>query len=136
MSFTGIKQGLYFFLEFPRESLTLAFSSLLRLPTLLGSCPFFHHQRLPAHFALNTAKKVSPFTGLHGLGFTGSSVGEKKIHLQCRRHKRCEFNPWFGKYPWRRKWQPIPYSCLRNSVERGGWWAVVCGLTKELDTTE
>ena len=21
---------------------------------------------------------------------------------------RCEFNPWVGKNPWRRKWQPIP----------------------------
>jgi len=27
---------------------------------------------------------------------------------QCRRHKRCGFNPWIGKIPWRRKWQPTP----------------------------
>ena len=25
---------------------------------------------------------------------------------QCRRHKRCRFDPWVGKIPWRRKWQP------------------------------
>ena len=25
-----------------------------------------------------------------------------------RRHKRCEFNPWVRKIPWRRAWQPTP----------------------------
>ena len=24
------------------------------------------------------------------------------------RNKRCELNPWVGKIPWRRKWQPTP----------------------------
>ena len=24
------------------------------------------------------------------------------------RHKRCKFNPWVGKIPWRRAWQPTP----------------------------
>ena len=28
-----------------------------------------------------------------------------RIYLQCR---RLEFNPWVGKIPWRRKWQPTP----------------------------
>ena len=28
-----------------------------------------------------------------------------RIHLQCR---RCGFNPWVGKIPWRRAWQPTP----------------------------
>ena len=27
---------------------------------------------------------------------------------QCRRRKRCEFDPWVGKIPWRRAWQPTP----------------------------
>ena len=29
---------------------------------------------------------------------------------QCRRHKRFRFDPWVGKTPWRRKWQPTPLS--------------------------
>ena len=29
----------------------------------------------------------------------------KEPACQCRRHKRCGFNPWVGKIPWRRKWQ-------------------------------
>ena len=27
---------------------------------------------------------------------------------QCRRHKRCKFDPWVAKIPWRRAWQPTP----------------------------
>ena len=30
----------------------------------------------------------------------------KKSACQCRRCKRCGFDPWVGKIPWRRKWQP------------------------------
>ena len=27
---------------------------------------------------------------------------------QCSRCKRPSFGPWFGKIPWRKKWQPAP----------------------------
>ena len=37
----------------------------------------------------------------------GGAVG-KESACQCRRHKRCGFNPWIGKIPWNRKWQPTP----------------------------
>ena len=30
----------------------------------------------------------------------------KEPTCQCRRCKRCRFNPWVRKIPWRRKWQP------------------------------
>ena len=30
----------------------------------------------------------------------------KESACQCRRHKRCSFDPWVGKIPWSRKWQP------------------------------
>ena len=32
----------------------------------------------------------------------------KESACQCRRYRRCGFDPWVGKSPWRRKWQPIP----------------------------
>ena len=38
-------------------------------------------------------------------GSTGGASG-KETAYQCRRHKRHWFNPWMGKIPWRRKWQP------------------------------
>ena len=30
---------------------------------------------------------------------------------------------------------PLQYSCLGNTVDRGAWWATVRGVTKESDTT-
>ena len=30
------------------------------------------------------------------------------ITCQCRGHKRWRLDPWVGKIPWRRKWQPTP----------------------------
>ena len=55
----------------------------------------------------------------------------KESTCQCRRHKRCRFNPWAGKIPWRRKWQPTPVgSCLTNSKDRGAWWTTVHGVAK------
>ena len=30
---------------------------------------------------------------------------------------------------------PLQYSCLENPMERGGWWAILHGVTKESDTT-
>ena len=32
--------------------------------------------------------------------------GHKEPICQCRRHKIRGFNPWVGKIPWRRAWQP------------------------------
>ena len=32
----------------------------------------------------------------------------KEPACQCRRCRRCVFDPWVGKISWRRKWQPTP----------------------------
>ena len=29
---------------------------------------------------------------------------------------------------------PLQYSCLENSMDRGAWWTTVCGVAKSLDT--
>ena len=41
----------------------------------------------------------------HAVGFPCGASG-KGPTCQCRRHRRCGFNPWVGKIPWRREWQP------------------------------
>ena len=41
------------------------------------------------------------------LDFPGGTSG-KEPASQCRRQKRCGFDPWVGKIPWRRAWQPNP----------------------------
>ena len=47
-------------------------------------------------------------------GLPGGTNG-KEPACQCRRHKRHHFNPWIGKVPWRRKWQPMPVFLLGES---------------------
>ena len=46
----------------------------------------------------------------------------KESTCQCRRCKRCGFNPWVEKIPWRRKWQPIP---VFLPGEFQGWGSLV-----------
>ena len=41
------------------------------------------------------------------LGFPWWLSGKESAR-QCRRHKRCRFDPWVRNIPWRRKWQPSP----------------------------
>ena len=50
--------------------------------------------------------------------FPGGSDG-KSICLQCG---RPGFDPWVGKIPWRRKGNPLQYSCLENPMDRGAWF--------------
>ena len=47
--------------------------------------------------------------------------------------RRCEFNLWVGRSPEGGNGNPLQYSCLENSVDRGAWQAIVHGVTKELD---
>ena len=49
------------------------------------------------------------------VGFPGGSVSDKGSACQCRRHKRCRFDPWVGKIPWRRECQPTPASLSGKS---------------------
>ena len=44
--------------------------------------------------------------GRHCEGFKWGGSSGKESSCQCRRHKRCGFNPWVRKIPWRKKWQP------------------------------
>ena len=38
----------------------------------------------------------------------------KESACQCRRWKRCRFDPWLGRIPWSRKWQPTPVFLPEN----------------------
>ena len=49
---------------------------------------------------------------------------------------QCRFDPWVGKIPWRRTWQPIPAVLPGESQGRGAWQATVRHITQESDTTE
>ena len=49
-------------------------------------------------------------------------LSDKEPACQCRRHKRCWFDLWVGKIPWKRKWQPIPVFLPGKSHEQ---WSLV-----------
>ena len=40
-------------------------------------------------------------------GFPSGISGKEHV-CQSRRHKRLGFEPWVGKIPWRKAWQPTP----------------------------
>ena len=40
------------------------------------------------------------------------------------------YDPWVGKIPWRRAWQPTPVFLLEDSMDRGAWRATVHRVTK------
>ena len=51
------------------------------------------------------------------------------------RHKRHRFDPWVGKIPRRRAWQPTLVFSPEGSMDRGAWHAAVHEVT-EFDVTE
>ena len=56
-------------------------------------------------------------------GFPDGMSG-KEPACQCRRHRRCGFDPWVGKIPWR-AWQPTPVLLPGEPMDRGVCWARV-----------
>ena len=43
---------------------------------------------------------------------------------------------WLGRSPEGGNGNPLQYSCLKNSMDRGAWWATAHRVAKELDMTE
>ena len=72
-------------------------------------------QRVRHNWATNT----HTHTHIHSLccvGFPGGSVVNEVVNAcQWRRLRRRRFDPWIGKIPWRRKWQPASVFLLRKS---------------------
>ena len=44
----------------------------------------------------------------HGYIWINPGGSGKELTCQCRRPNRHGFDPWVGKSPWRKAWQPIP----------------------------
>ena len=121
---------------------------------MLGVCPVWEagqqlalsQLQMPAWAAVPGA--ASPQDPLGGVGrgllglfaeasplcFPGGASGEVPA-CRCRRRKRCGFDPWVGKIPWRRAWQPTPV-CLpgeshgeRSLVDYSPWGCKEWGMT-------
>ena len=91
-------------------------------PSLATTFPFYEFD----FFLLRCCVKV--------MGFPGGASGKEPIS-QCRRHRRCRFDPWLGKIRWRKEWQPTPVFLPGEPYEQSlvGYSPWGC---KESDTTE
>ena len=68
-------------------------------------------------------------------GFPGGTGG-KEPTCQCRRRKRCGFDPWVGKIPWKKAWLPTPVFLPRESHGQRSLMGYSPKGLKELDKTE
>jgi len=66
------------------------------------------------------------------LTYCGFPVGAsgKEPTCQCRRTKRGRFDPWMGKIPWRREWQPTPVFLPGKSHGQRSLAGTVDGVAK------
>ena len=87
-------------------------------PPAAWDLPSFHLFQVPTEGFLNG-------TGTFSLMPGGSA--DKEICLQCR---RLGFNPWVGKIPRRREWQPTPIFLPGESHGQRAWWAMIHGVAK------
>ena len=98
--------------------------------------------RIPLHtlsaaFCWYTWMRSCPFLGfIVILTLVIGLVGLPKWHsgkepaCQCRRHKRCRFDPWIRKIHWRREWPPNPVFLPGESHDRGTPWATAHRVAK------
>ena len=49
--------------------------------------------------------------------------------------ERRGFNFWIGKILWRMKWQPTPVFLFGKYHDRGVWWTIVHGVSREWNRT-
>ena len=62
-------------------------------------------------------------------------LSDKESTCQCRSHRRRGFNPWVGKIPWRRAWQPTPEFLPEKSHGQRSLVGYSPWGCKKLDTT-
>ena len=56
------------------------------------------------------------------LGASQVALVVKNLPANAGRHKRWGFDPWVGKIPWRRAWQPTPVFLPGESHGQRRWW--------------
>ena len=66
------------------------------------------------------------------MGFLGSSNGKES----ARSVGALGSIPESGRSPGQGNGNPLQYSCLENSMDRGVWWAIVHGVAKSQVMTE
>ena len=63
------------------------------------------------------------------IGFTGGTV-VKNLPANAENSRDTGSIPGSGRFPGVGDGNPLQYSCLENSMDRGAWWAIVNRVTK------
>ena len=92
--------------------LTLRVTSQKKMAMWSDTLPFITPSPPGPSRALNfllwvTASTATFWEGTQWYGLPRWLSG-KEPACQCRSRRRCRFDPWVRKIPWRRKWQPAP----------------------------
>ena len=132
------------------DKLILDVAVLLKLFLLLSSshsvlCLFspeqkFHHSPPSQIFLEMSGILFSEEINLH-MHFSESTNGKEPV-CQCRRYKGQGFDPWVGKIPSRRAWQPTPIFLpgkahgQRSLADASSAKSTTSSGVTELDTTE
>ena len=103
--------------------------------TVTSSTMMTFLRHVPLHTYVNTCGGACVNTRIMCSMCFPSGTSGKESACQCRRQKRCGFDPWGRKIPGGGNGNPLQYPCLENPMDRGAWWATVHGVT-ESDTAE
>ena len=108
---------------FPLQDLTLQITPTFLQPSL----PWL--DRIHILFIFFLPRWLLPFSLLCWTWLT-----DKESASRCRNHRRHGCNPWVRKIPWVGKFpwssNPLQYSCLGNSMDRGAWRDIIHWVTK------
>ena len=64
------------------------------------------------------------------MDFPGGSVVKNAIHLPMQETRKTHSVPGLERSPGGGNGNPLQYSCLGNSLDRGAWWATVHVVTQ------
>ena len=117
--------------HFPSLSLPMCKIRVIAVPASWGSCEL---QKCPARNVPRESwsqqfvrkLKLHNHQALQTMGFPCSSVGKE---CACSTGDPGSI-PGLGRSPREGNGNPLQYSCLENSMDRGAWWAIVHGVTK------
>ena len=110
-------------------------TSIHRAPVICWALCSVRINRFSANLHINLVEGMYNYYS-HSTDEETEAEAESLWHMPQVQRKRCRFNPWVGKIPWRRTWQRTPvflpgkFHGQKNLVGYSPWGH------KELDTTE
>ena len=105
---------LAFFYVLPRRDLSIA-------PVIIALLPPFH-----SHYRHHCSYTSLLTTHQKQASFSGGSDGKEPACIAGD----SGLIPWLGRSIGEGNGNPLQYSCLENSMDRGAWWATVYGVAK------